>query len=252
MPLYSCYNKPMVRIIHGFHLTKKRKHKKITTGLILFIILVMILTISISAGNSFPLLVEALALSLFRLVVAYFISLVLAVIIAVSISNNKIGDSLIPVFDLMQNLPSFALIPIFVLWLGYTNLMTIIFAATSILWPILFYMLHALKTVQKDEEDASKIFGARGLKKVLFFSLLVAFPSIVTGSIVGFSIGWEAIIGVEIIGLSTGIGPFLNNSSAGGYDKTLILGISALLLVVFLINRLVWMPLLKKSQLYGE
>jgi len=241
----------MARIVHGFHLTKKRKHK-ITTGLILFIILVIVLTISISAGNSLPLLAEALSLSLFRLVVAYFISLIIAVIIAVSISNNKIGDSLIPVFDLMQNLPSFALIPIFVLWLGYTNLMTIIFAATSILWPILFYMLHALKTVQRDEEDAAKIFGARGLKKILFFSLPVAFPSIVTGSIVGFAIGWESIIGVEIIGLSTGIGPFLNNSSTGGYDKTLILGISALLLVVFLINRLIWMPLLKKAQLYAE
>ena len=114
-------------------------------------------------------------------------------------------------------------------------------------------MLHALKTVNKDEEDAAKIFGARGLKKILFFSLPVAFPSAVTGSIVGFSIGWEAIIGVEIIGLSSGIGPFLNASSGiGNYNKTLILGISALLLVVFLINRLVWMPLLKKSQLYAE
>ena len=242
----------MARIIHGFHLTKKRKHK-VTTSLLLFIILIIILTIGISAGNSLPKLAEALSLSLFRLVIAYFISLIIAVIIAVSISSNKIGDSLIPVFDLLQNLPSFALIPIFVLWLGYTNIMTIVFAATSILWPILFYMLHALKTVARDEEDAAKIFGAKGLKKILFFSLPVAFPSIVTGSIVGFSIGWEAIIGVEIIGLSSGIGPFLNVSSGTvGYDKTLILGISALLLVVFLINRLVWMPLLKKSQLYGE
>lgn len=241
----------MARIVHGFHLTKKRNHK-ITTRLILFIILIIVLTISISAGSSFPQLVEALGLSLFRLVVAYFISLIVAVIIAVSISNSKLGDSLIPVFDLMQNLPSFALIPLFVLWLGYTNLMTIIFASTSILWPILFYMLHALKTVEKDEEDAAKIFGAKGLKKILFFSLPVAFPSIVTGSIVGFSIGWEAIIGVEIIGLTSGIGPFLNISpNTVGYDKTLILGISALLLVVFLINRLVWMPLLKKTQLYA-
>lgn len=158
---------------------------------------------------------------------------------------------MIPVFDLMQNLPSFALIPVFVMWFGYTNLMTIIFAATSILWPILFYMLHALKTVPKDLEDAAKIFGATGLKKVPFFSLPVAFPAAVTGSIVGFSIGWEAIIGVEIIGLSNGIGPFLNTTTSQS-NNNLILGISALLVIVFLINRLIWMPLLKKSQLYGE
>jgi NitT/TauT family transport system permease protein len=240
----------MSRIVHGFHLTKKARHKK-TVGFFLLLIIGLIFVLIFLLGGNAGQLFANLSLSLFRLLVAYFISLVIATIIAVAVSNTKLGDLMIPIFDLMQNLPSFALIPIFVAWLGYTNLMTIIFAATSILWPILFYMLHALKTVSKDLEDAAKIFGAKGLKKILFFSLPVAFPSAVTGSIVGFSIGWEAIIGVEIIGLSSGIGPFLNASSRGN-NNNLILGISALLIVVFFINRLVWMPLLKKSQLYGE
>lgn len=240
----------MSRIVHGFHLTKKRKHKN-TTGLFILFILIIIAVILFYTGNSSGLLVESLMLSLFRLSVAYAISLIIATIIAISISNTKFGDYLIPVFDVLQNLPSFALIPIFVIWLGYTNLMTIVFAATSILWPILFYMLHSLKTAPKDLEDSAKIFGARGLRKILFFSLPIAFPAAVTGSIVGFSIGWEAIIGVEIIGLTNGIGPFLNGFSNGN-NNNLILGISALLVIVFLINRLVWMPLLKKSQLYAE
>lgn len=239
----------MSRIINGFHLSKKSKNKN-NILIFLFIFLITISIIAYCAGNYSGLLITNLLLSLFRLIVAYFISLIVATIIAVSLSSGKVGDFMIPFFDLMQNLPSFALIPVFVLWLGYTNLMTIVFAATSILWPILFYMLHALKTASKDEEDAAKIFGARGLKKVLFFSLPVAFPSMVTGSIVGFSIGWEAIIGVEIIGLSSGIGPFLSATTKG--NNNLILGISALLVVVFLINRLIWMPLLKKSQLYAE
>lgn len=240
----------MSRIVHGFHLTKKRKHKK-TTGLFLLVILIVIAVIIFYTGNSSELLATSLSLSLFRLIIAYLISLVIATVIAISISNTKLGDFMIPVFDLLQNLPSFALIPIFVVWLGYTNTMTIVFAATSILWPILFYMLHTLKTVPKDLEDSAKIFGAKGLKKILYFSLPVAFPAAVTGSIVGFSIGWEAIIGVEIIGLTNGIGPFLNAFSKNN-NNNLILGISALLVVVFLINRLVWMPLLKKSQLYAE
>lgn len=240
----------MSRIIHGFNLTKKRKHK-ITTWFFVFIVFVAVVFIGLSANSSFGQLLGALFLSLYRLILAYIISLVIAIIVAVSIGSNKIGDALIPVFDLMQNLPSFALIPIFVIWFGYTNLMTIIFAATSIIWPILFYMLHALKTVKKDTEDAVTVFGAKGFKKILYFSLPVIFPSAITGSIVGFSIGWEAIIGVEIIGLTNGIGPFINNNSQQN-NHNLILGISALLLMVFLINRLVWMPLLKKAQSYAE
>jgi len=240
----------MPRVIHGFYLTRKRKHRR-TTFLFLTIIVLIILTIGFYSGNSASMLLNALALSSFRLIVAYIISLIVAIIISVLVSSNRIGDSLIPLFDLMQNLPSFALIPIFVLWLGYTNLMIIVFAATSIVWPILFYMLHALKTVNRDKEDAAKIFGATGFKKMIFFSLPVAFPAAVTGSIVGFSIGWEAIIGVEIIGLSNGIGTFINNSSNAG-GKGLILGLTALLLLVFVINRVVWLPLLKKTQLYAE
>jgi len=240
----------MPRIIHGFHLTRKKTHRT-TTFLFVFIILCVITSIVLASGNSFGTLLSALGLSLFRLVIAYFISLFVATTIAVLVSGSKVGDLLIPVFDLMQNLPSFALIPLFVLWLGYTNLMTIIFAATSILWPILFYMLHALKTVNKDKEDAAKIFGATGWKRIIYFSLPVAFPAMITGSIVGFSIGWEAIIGVEIIGLANGIGPFINNPANIG-NKSLLLGLSALLLLVFLINRFIWLPLLKKTELYAD
>jgi ABC-type nitrate/sulfonate/bicarbonate transport system permease component len=240
----------MPRVIHGFYLTRKRRHRR-TTFFFLAVIVLIIVTIGFYSGNSSTVLLNALVLSSSRLVIAYIISLIVAIIISVLVSSNKIGDSLIPLFDLMQNLPSFALIPIFVLWLGYTNLMIIVFAATSIVWPILFYMLHALKTVNKDKEDAAKIFGATGLKKMLFFSLPVAFPAAVTGSIVGFSIGWEAIIGVEIIGLLNGIGTFINNSS-NMEGKGLILGLSALLLVVFIINRFIWLPLLKKTQLYAD
>jgi ABC-type nitrate/sulfonate/bicarbonate transport system permease component len=222
----------------------------VTTSVILVVILATISFVILYTSNDAGKLLSSLTLSLSRLILAYLLSLVIATVVAVFVSNSKVGDFLIPVFDLMQNLPSFALIPIFVLWFGYSDWMIIIFAATSILWPILFYMMHALKTVRRDLEDAVKIFGAVGWKKIWFFSLPVAFPSAVTGSIVGFSIGWEAVIGIEIIGLSTGIGPFLNSNVAG--NNNLLLGISALLVVVFLINRLIWMPLLRKSQLYVE
>lgn len=240
----------MARIVHGFYITKGRKH---TIKMVIFLVAVIAAVIIIGkmSGNSGYDLAIALSLSFFRLTVAYFISLIVATIVAILVSSSRVGNALIPVLDLLQNLPSFALIPIFAVWLGYTNLMIIIFAATSILWPILFYMLHALKTARKDLEDAANMFGARGLKKILYFSLPIAFPAVVTGSIVGFSIGWEAIIGIEIIGISKGIGSFLNSYTNTNHEMLLV-GIASLLLVVFLVNRLVWMPLLKKSQLYAE
>lgn len=240
----------MARIVHGFHIIKHRYYTPIIV-VSLGALLIFLYFLSGASNISTSQLYMGLGLSLYRLFTAYLLSLAIALIIALSIGQSKIGDFLIPIFDLLQNLPSFALIPLFIAAFGYTNTMVITFAASSILWPILFYVLHALKTSRVDFNDAATIFGAVGWKRGLYYLLPLSFSSAVVGSIVGISIGWEAIIGVEIIGLSNGIGIFLNNSFVNSRGL-FTFGIFSLLLVVFILNRLVWMPLLKKSQSYAE
>lgn len=193
-----------------------------------------------------------IGISLYRLVIAYFISLVLGVGLAVIIGYSKYGETVMPIFDVLQNVPSFALIPLFVILFGYTDFMAIIFAATSIVWPILFYVLSAVHTARTEFNEAATVFGATGWKRILHYLIPLSFPAIITGSIVGISIGWEAVIGVEIIGLSNGIGVFLNNASKSGSNTTLLLGIVSILLVVFTINKLIWAPLVKRTHYYAE
>ena len=240
----------MARIVHGFHIIKHKYYAPIIM-IGLCVLLMALFLLGKIGGVSSAQLYIGLGLSLYRIMLAYALSLVLALGIALMVGQSKAGDFLIPVFDLLQNLPSFALIPLFIAVFGYTNLMVIAFAATSILWPILFYVLHALKTAREDLNDAASVFGAIGWKRARYYLLPLSFSAAVTGSIVGFSVGWEAVIGVEIIGLSSGIGVFLNNSLASN-QQAFALGLVALLLVVFIINRLLWMPLLKRSQMYAE
>lgn len=240
----------MIHYSHNFRIYKKRAHLLIAFGVVALPLVFIALVGRISSISTSALLF-ALGLSLYRLLIAYIISLVLGVALAVTLGHGAVGDFFIPVFDLLQNLPSFALIPVFALLFGYTNTMAILFAASSVLWPILFYVVSALRTAKTDWNEAATIFGATGFKRIWHYLIPLSFPAIVTGSIVGISIGWEAIIGIEIIGMRGGIGVFLN--SAAMSDKTILtLGIVALLLVVFSINKLVWLPLLKKTQLYAE
>lgn len=240
----------MAHAFHGFRVYKKRAHILIAFGVLVLPIVFIFLAGQVSELSTRALLV-GMGLSLYRLGLAYAISLVLGVFLAVLLGLGKLGDFFVPVFDVLQNLPSFALIPVFVLLFGYTNKMAIIFAASSILWPILFYVISALRTAKTDFNEAATIFGATGVKRIFNYYIPLSFPAILTGSIVGISIGWEAVIGIEIIGLSSGIGTFLSSALKTSRD-TLLLGIIALLLVVFSINRLVWTPLIKKSRLYGE
>jgi ABC-type nitrate/sulfonate/bicarbonate transport system permease component len=240
----------VARYPHSFKIYKKWTHVLIVFCIIILPIAFILLAGSISQISTNA-LIAGLGLSAFRLLIAYAISLFLAILLAVTLGHGKLGDFFVPVFDIFQNLPSFALIPVFVILFGYTNKMAILFIASSVLWPILFSILSALRTAKTDYNEAATIFGATGFKRIWHYLIPLSFPAIITGSIVGISIGWEAVIGIEIIGLSNGIGSFL--SFAAQFDKQLLmLGIITLLLLVFSINRLVWMPLLKRSQLYAE
>ncbi len=233
------------------HIYRKRHHRLIA-ALTLLAPLVLLGVLGGLARSDFFSLLNALGLSFYRLVLGYGISLVLGVTLAVMFGTSKFGDALVPIFDVMQNIPSFALIPVFALFFGYTNTMAIIFIATSVIWPILFYTLHAIRTARTDLNNAATIFGATGWKRIWNSPIPLSPPAIITGSIVGISIGWEAVIGIEIIGFKSGMGVFLSNAETGGRTALLTAGIATLLIVVFIINKMIWTPLLKQTENYGE
>lgn len=196
---------------------------------------------------SWPLLFDAIMRTTYRLALAYGVALVFGVALGLIVGWSPFTDALFPVFDILQNIPSFALIPFFIYFLGFTDQMIILFAVSSIIWPILFAVLTAIKNAHRDLDDAATIFGATGLRRIPFYLAPLSFPAILTGSIVGIAIGWEAVIGAEIIAHVSGFGAFATAADASGVSKSAIAGMLAILLIVFLINRLVWAPLLADS-----
>lgn len=131
--------------------------------------------------------------------------------------------------------------------------MIILFAVSSIIWPILFSVLNAIKTAHKDLNDAAIIFGAKGFRRIRYYLAPLSFPAMLTGSIVGIAIGWEAVIGAEIIASTSGFGSFIKGADVTGISQSAIAGMLAILVIVFIINRLVWAPLLSvSSKRYAE
>jgi len=202
---------------------------------------------------SWAVLGNALLHTTYRLAFAYVIAVTLGVALALIVGASPFSDTLFPIFDILQNIPSFALLPFFIYFLGYTDSMIVLFAVTSIIWPILFAVLAAIKSAHTDLSDAATIFGARGLKRIRFYLAPLSLPAILTGSIVGIAIGWEAIIGAEIIAKIVGFGGFIETASASGVNQTTLAGMLAILIIVFIINRVVWAPLLaESSKRYAE
>ena len=236
---------------HRFDQYRSLRHIAVSTAIITLPLCVLFL-IGYFTNAPWNSVLSSLGLSLWRLGIAYGLSLVLGAGLALAIGASRFGERLLPVFDVLQNIPSFALIPLFIVAFGYSSLMIILFSATSIVWPIMFYAASAIMSARKELSDAASVFGANGIKKIFYYLLPLSFPALVTGSIVGISIGWEAVIGAEIIGNTKGIGSLLNSASAGKENQLFTIGILALLVAVFLVNRLVWTPLLQTARKYNE
>jgi ABC-type nitrate/sulfonate/bicarbonate transport system permease component len=190
---------------------------------------------------------DALLRTTYRLAAAYVLALAFGTVIALLVGWSPFSDYLFPFFDILQNVPSFALLPIFIYFLGFTDQMIILFAVSSIIWPILFAVLTAIKTAHRDLADAATVYGATGLRRIPYYLAPLSYPAILTGSVVGIAIGWEAVIGAEIIGETSGFGAFIQGAGAAGLSPATVAGTISILLIVFILNRLIWAPLLAES-----
>jgi ABC-type nitrate/sulfonate/bicarbonate transport system permease component len=204
-------------------------------------------------GVAWPVLGIAVLRTTYHLAIAYGIALIVGVSLALLVGWSPFADDLFPVFDVLQNIPSFALIPFFIYFFGYTDQMIILFAVSSIVWPILFSILTTIKNAHRGLNDAADIFGARGLRRIPFYLMPLSLPAILTGSIVGIAIGWESVIGAEIIANISGFGAFIKTASATGINQATMAGMFVILIIVFVINRMIWAPLMaESSKRYAE
>jgi NitT/TauT family transport system permease protein len=116
---------------------------------------------------------------------------------------------------------------------------------------MLFAIITGIKGRRTDLEEAATIFGAKGWRRLTKFTLPMLFPSIVSGSIVGWGEGWEFIIGAELlVNIQTGVGRYLGDLGKVGQENTLFYGIILLLIFLFIINKIIWLPLLHQSTNY--
>ncbi len=184
--------------------------------------------------------------SLWRLVLAYFIAVVLAWLWAISFYHGRRAIVALPIFDVLQSFPTFAVLPLATYALGASNTTVVFFLVITIIWPIFFSIVSSLKLTKRDWEEAVEIYGLEGWQYLRWYLWPASVPGLITGSIIGLGEGWEALVATEmLVGVPLGLGPFFQHFAT---DTTLTaLGIFGLLLLIFSVNKLIWLPLLERS-----
>lgn len=227
------------------HIYVSRAHL-VFTFLVIVAPFIFLLAFSKLSGISTTKLFSDVGISILRLTIAYIISAVLAWILAVSFYRGKRSLIALPTFDVLQSFPTFATLPLAVTFFGASNATVIFFLVITMIWPILFSIISSMKLIKSEWGEAvsiSKLSGWNYLKKFLW---PVSAPALVTGSIIGIGEGWEAVVATEIIvGSKNGLGNFFSGFSNN--PTMTALGILGLLIIIFSLGKLIWMPLLEKT-----
>ncbi len=233
-----------------FRIYKSKSHLATTILLVLLPFLIVAFFFNISVGTMQQFVYGTL-FSVVRIFIAYIISVILGAALAMIFAIGSATDIALPVFDVLQSFPTFAVLPIAVSIWGSSETTIIFFLVLSIIWPVFFSTVSSLKLTRHDWFEAADVFKLEGVEYFKKFLLPRSLPGIITGSIIGLGDGWEALIATEIIvGIQSGLGPFFELYKM---DRTItVFGILGFLLIVFCINKLVWLPLLEWSHLRLE
>lgn len=206
-------------------------------------------------------LVGAAGATLLRLLISYAVSLVLALVIAITItSSKKLEGVALPVIDVLQSVPVLAFFPLAVLAFaeaGFLEGAALLVLILAMVFNIVFTLVVAIHTIPVDIELAAKNYGATGWRYFLYVIVPALFPAIITGSILAWGQAWNITIVAEFINYGSvhqylpGLGATLDqaaSSSGAGNTALFIAALLTLVVLVILLNRLIWQPLINFSE----
>ena len=211
---------------------------------------------------SISVLLVATVNTFFRMFVAYAVSLVVAVPLALFVASTpKVQRVMLPIADVLQSVPVLAFFPVVVVFFAAYRAFeaaAIFVIFIQMMWNIVFPVVAGLQTIPDDIKSFAIVFNVHGFRRFLYITLPAILPFIITGSLLAWAQGWTIVIVAEVLhtyiphGTSSqdllGLGSLLVDSNAQGNMSVFGTALVAMVLLVAFLNLAVWQPLLRFSQ----
>jgi NitT/TauT family transport system permease protein len=210
------------------------------------------------AGMPVSKLAAAAGFSFLRMLAAYALSLVFAIVYGVAAGRSKRAERvLIPILDVLQSVPVLGFFPAAVyFFIALTGgdrvgieLAAVFLIFTGQAWNMAFGVYEAVTTLPADSSEAVRSFGLSRWQRFRKLELPASAPKLVYNSILSWAAGWYFLVACEIISLGKsryslpGLGSFIQTSMEKGDVPGMAMGIGALVAIVVALDVLVWRPL---------
>jgi len=182
--------------------------------------------------NDNTLLIAILA-SARRIVIGYFISMVIGITLGLSLVRFKYLDEQVSSLILgLQTLPSICWLPFAVLWYGLNESAIIFVIAVGSAFAVAIAIESGMKNVNPLFIRAARTLGASGLKIYWHVIIPASLPSVISGLKQGWSFAWRALMAGEMLLATKGLGQVLMI----GRDLSDISQVVAIMIVIVILG----------------
>jgi len=181
--------------------------------------------------------VQGALVSMQRIAIGYGISLVLGVALGALIARNAIlEDTLGALVIGLQALPSVCWLPLAILWLGLNESAIQFVVVMGALFSIVLGVRDGVRSTSPIFVKAARSLGAHGAALYLQVVVPAALPSIVAGLRVSAGLGWQSLVGAELIVAAAGVGFMMVQAQANVATPTVMAGMIAIGVVGMIID----------------
>ena len=138
--------------------------------------------------------------------------------------------------ELLRPLPSAAIIPVIMLFLGLGDQMKVFVIAWASFFPILLSTIHGVRSIEATLIDTARTFRFGRARTLLMFVLPAASPQIATGLRLSVSLALILCVTTELVAGENGIGFFILQAQRSFRAADMYAGVVTLGIVGYLLN----------------
>ncbi|MFM2719031.1 ABC transporter permease [Microbacterium mcarthurae (nom. nud.)] len=182
---------------------------------------------------------SSIAISVQRVVLGFLIGSTAGVAAAAAVGLTRIGDILLsPTLAAVRAIPSLALVPLLLLWMGIGEDSKVALIAIGAFFPVFTTVSLALRHVDPRLVEMGRTFSLRGWHLFRTVQLPAVIPSLMSGLRLAMAQSWLFLVAAELIAASMGLGYLLTLSQQTGRVDRILLTIVLLALLGTLSNAL--------------
>ncbi|WBY01060.1 ABC transporter permease subunit [Ramlibacter tataouinensis] len=165
---------------------------------------------------------------------SFGISMALAIVITgLAVANGWVRETLSVLTGIFQPLPSIALLPMAILWFGFTRESLVFVVVMAMVWPIASSLTVGFATISLTLFRLGRNYELGHIRLMTEILLPAALPMMISGLRVGWGFGWRTVVAAELVfgatGSGGGIGWYINNSRL---FMNIVDGFAGILLVI--------------------